>query len=83
MTPEFMRAIAKGAGVKDLARWNRERQSAAVVAEVKKTTAEANRLGFEGTPSFAVEGPTSHGLKTIGFPESAGELEEAIDSAKG
>jgi protein-disulfide isomerase len=81
VTDEFMTAIAKKAGVPDIARWNRERKSRQLVADVKRTTAEAGRLGFEGTPSFAVEGPAVSGLKPLGFPESAGELEEMVESA--
>jgi protein-disulfide isomerase len=82
VTDKFLTAIAKGAGVKDLARWNRERKSKRILAEVKSTTAEAERLGFEGTPSFAVEGPASEGLETLGTVE-AGALEEAIEKAAG
>ena len=77
---EFLTAVAKAAGVADIARWNRERKSSKLVGEVKKTTAEAEDLGFTGTPSFAVEGPSGK-LETLGFPESPGELESAIDSA--
>jgi protein-disulfide isomerase len=80
VTDQFMTEVAKGAGVPDLARWNRERKSKALVAEVESTTAEAQRLGFEGTPSFAVKGP-SGGLETLGTPGSAGAIEAAIDKA--
>lgn len=81
VTDAFMTKIAKGAGVPDLARWNRERKSKAVVDQVKATTSEAERLGFSGTPSFAVQGPASAGMKTLGTPESAGAIEEAISKA--
>jgi protein-disulfide isomerase len=77
---EFLTAVAKAAGVADISRWNRERKSSKLVGEVKKTTGEAEDLGFSGTPSFAVEGPSGK-LETLGFPESPGELESAIDSA--
>jgi protein-disulfide isomerase len=77
---EFLTAVAKAAGVVDIARWNRERRSSKLVGEVKKTTREAEDLGFSGTPSFAVEGRSGK-LETLGFPESPGELESAIDSA--
>jgi protein-disulfide isomerase len=77
---EFLTAVARAAGVADIARWDRERRSSKLVEEVKKTTAEAEDLGFGGTPSFAVEG-SSGKLETLGFPESPGELESAIDSA--
>jgi protein-disulfide isomerase len=82
-TDEFLTAIARAAGVGDIARWNRDRKSARVLAEVAATTAEAQRLGFTGTPSFAVEGPGSAGLETLGTPGSAGGLESAVEEAAG
>lgn len=81
VTDAFMTEIAKGAGVADIPQWNRDRKSAAVLGEVEDQTAEAKKLGFSGTPSFAVEGPGTEGLKTLDFPESAGDLEEAIEAA--
>jgi protein-disulfide isomerase len=80
-TDSFLESIAKGAGVKDLGSWNAARKSERALRQVSKTTAEAERLGFTGTPSFAVEGPSTHGLETLGTPGSAGELEEAIEKA--
>lgn len=81
VTDEFMTAIAEGAGVPDIAQWNKDRKSKAVIAEVEATTAEAQKLGFNGTPSFAVEGPGTEGLEPIGTPESQEALEEAISEA--
>ncbi|HEU4706712.1 MAG TPA: thioredoxin domain-containing protein [Solirubrobacterales bacterium] len=76
----FLRAIAKGAGVPNLARWERERRM--LVPEVEQTTAEAQQLGFTGTPSFALEGPRSREPEPIGTPEDTGALEEAIEAAR-
>lgn len=81
VTDEFLTEIARGAGVPDIAEWNKERKSAAALAEVKRTTEEAERLGFTGTPSFAVEGPGMTKLETIGPPGEASQLEEAIEAA--
>jgi protein-disulfide isomerase len=77
---DFLTAVARAAGVEDIARWNRERTSARLTGEVEATTEEAQQLGFTGTPSFAVEGPDGK-LEPLGTPGSAGELESAIDSA--
>ncbi len=57
VTDEFLTAVAKAAGVKDISRWNSDRRSSSVLSEVRKSTQEAEGLGFTGTPSFAVEGP--------------------------
>ena len=80
-TDEFLTAIAKAAGVPDIASWNAARKSKRVLSEVAATTAEAQRLGFTGTPSFALEGPKTSGVEPIGTPSSAGDLESAISSA--
>jgi protein-disulfide isomerase len=75
----FLEAVAKSAGVKDIDRWNEDRASA--VAEAEETTAEAQQLGLSGTPTFAVKGPKTDGLKVIGTPGSTSALEEAIEGA--
>jgi protein-disulfide isomerase len=82
VTDEFLTSIAKSAGVADIARWNRDRASRVVISQVERSTAEAERLGFSGTPSFAVEGPGTKGLEPLGFLSTAGDLEAAVDGAR-
>jgi protein-disulfide isomerase len=77
---EFLTAVAKAAGVPDIERWNSARKSARLGGEVEVTSEEAQQLGFEGTPSFAVEGPNG-ALEPLGIVGSAGDLEAAIDAA--
>lgn len=81
VTDEFLTAIARGAGVPDIARWNRDRTSSQALQEVADSTGQAESLGFTGTPSFAVEGPGSSGLEPLDSPASVGSLESAISSA--
>jgi len=81
VTDEFLTGIAKSAGVKDIAKWNKDRKSQPVLNEVSKTTTEAPELGFNGTPSFAVSGPGVTGVHPLGSSGSAAELEEAIEEA--
>lgn len=81
VSDEFLTEIARGAGVPDIAKWNRDRKDPETIEEVEATTAEAERLGFTGTPSFAVEGPGTSGKETLGTPGEAGQLEEAIEAA--
>lgn len=78
---EFLTEIARGAGVPDIAKWNEDRKDPKTIAEVERTTKEAQSIGFTGTPSFAVEGPGSNGLESLGTPGSSGALEEAIEGA--
>jgi protein-disulfide isomerase len=75
----FLEAIAKGAGVKNLGRWNSER--AELEPKVEATTAEAQELGFTGTPSFAIKGPKTNGLQRIETVGGTGDLEAAIVAA--
>lgn len=82
VTDEFMTAVAEGAGVKDIERWNASRQSGRTLAKVEAQTAEAGDLGLSGTPSFVVEGPlVDGGQRVLGTAGSAGELEDAIEAA--
>lgn len=75
----FLEAVAKAAGVEDMAKWNEDRKL--MRAEVEETSQEAQQLGFNGTPSFAIEGPGTKGLEAIGTPSSTGAFEEAIEAA--
>lgn len=81
VTNAFLTAIARGAGVPNIAKWNAVRKSKRVLSEVAATTAEAEQLGFTGTPSFAVTGPGVTGVEALGTPGSSGDIESAISSA--
>jgi protein-disulfide isomerase len=81
VTDEFLTEVARGAGVPDVAQWNKDRESAAVLGQVQNETGEAERLGLTGTPSFVITGPSAQGKEVLGTPGSAGALEEAIDAA--
>jgi protein-disulfide isomerase len=81
VTDDFLTAIAEAAGVKDIAQWNEDRDSSKVKNAVRQTNEEAKRLGFTGTPSFAIKGPKTEGLELIGPMQTADELESAIEAA--
>jgi protein-disulfide isomerase len=81
VTDEFLTAVARAVGMPDIVRWNSERQSKAVLAEVEETTNEAQSLGFTGTPSFALEASGTKGPEALGTPSSADALEAAISQA--
>ena len=78
---EFLAAVAKGAGVKDIAKWQKERKGKKFTGEVTATTEQAQNFGFTGTPSFAIKGPNSNGTELLGTPGSPDEIEEAIEKA--
>ncbi len=81
VTDEFLTEVAKGAGVSDITKWNRDRKSRPVLDQVQSESEEAQRLGLSGTPSFVVTGPGAEGKEVLGTPGSAGALEEAIEGA--
>ncbi len=81
ITDEFLTEVARGSGVSDIARWNRDRRSQAVLDRVASTSEEAQQLGLTGTPSFTIAGPSAEGVEVLGTPGSAGQLEEAIEAA--
>jgi protein-disulfide isomerase len=78
---EFLTAVAKSSGVKDIARWNKERQSKKLIDQVGKTTQQAQTFGFSGTPSFAIKGPNTNGIELVGTLSTPEEFEQAIDAA--
>jgi protein-disulfide isomerase len=81
VTDEFLTSVAKGAGVKDLAKWEKERKNKKLQSEVAKTTQQAQAFGFTGTPSFAIEGPSANGVELLGSPGDTKTIEEAIEKA--
>jgi protein-disulfide isomerase len=81
VTEEFIESIGKKSGIPDIAKWNKERKSHKYKKQIEAESKEAAKLGFSGTPSFAIEGPSSKGLEKIGTPETTGQLEEAIEKA--
>lgn len=82
VTDDFLTSVARGAGVSDLKRWNADRRSKAVLAEVSQTTAQAERLALGSTPSFAIEGPATQGLEALPSGASTEALESAVDAAR-
>ena len=82
VTDDFLTEVAKGAGVPDIARWNKERKDqAGALREVQRSSEEAQKLGLTGTPSFVVAGPNSDGMEVLGTPGDAGTIERAIEEA--
>lgn len=78
---EFLTQVAKGAGVPNIDRWNKDRKRTSVLNQVKSETDEAESLGLSGTPSFVITGPNAQGKEVLGTPGSAEGLEEAIEGA--
>jgi protein-disulfide isomerase len=82
VTEAFIESIGKSAGIPDLKQWNQERKSGKYKKQLEAETKEAEKLGFGGTPSFAIEGPSSNGLEVISTPETSGQLQAAIEKVQ-
>ncbi|MDX6653678.1 MAG: hypothetical protein QOH18_379 [Solirubrobacterales bacterium] len=81
VTDEFIEGIAEGAGVPDMAKFNEERKSGKFKKKVEATTEQASKFGFTGTPSFAVEGPSSNGIELLNTPGSTEAIVERLEQA--
>jgi protein-disulfide isomerase len=77
VTNAFLTAVARGAGVKDIARWKRQRRDRRWDQLLAQVSSDAHGLGLGGTPSFVVEGPAGRQVLTApGFDD----IENAIDA---
>jgi protein-disulfide isomerase len=81
VTEEFVESMAKYVGIPNVPKFMQEWKSKKYQKQVEEATKQANKFGFEATPSFAIEGPGSKGLELLGTPESTGLIEEAIEKA--
>lgn len=75
VTDDFLEAVAEGAGVSDIAKFNTDRADPALDQELDAVTTQATDLGINGTPTFVVEGP--NGSKTLVAP-TLDQLQQAI-----
>jgi protein-disulfide isomerase len=79
VTDSFLTSIAKGAGVKDLNKWNRDRSDNSKWDPLlSKNDSDAKSLGFTGTPSILVEGPG--GKKPFTTIPTVSQIEAAVKS---
>jgi protein-disulfide isomerase len=78
VTEDFVESMAKYVGIPDVSKFMDEWKSGKYKEQVESTTGQAEKFGFSGTPSFAIEGPNTNGLELLGTTEN---LEEAIEKA--
>jgi protein-disulfide isomerase len=79
VTDPFLTAIAKGAGVPDIARWNRDRRSKRWDEVLADTSDEVVQFGLIGTPSIVVAGPG--GQQTLSVP-TLEDIQDAIQAVE-
>jgi protein-disulfide isomerase len=77
-TTAFARSVAQALGL-DLARFDNDRASAAANAAIAQVNQEASNLGFQGTPTIRVTGPS--GAETV--DASLAAITAAVQKASG
>jgi protein-disulfide isomerase len=80
VTDEFLEAVAKAAGVPDIAKWSRSRRSDAFDSELAATQSKADKLGISSTPSFRVVGP--NGKVATPSEPTAVAIEDAVQQVR-
>jgi protein-disulfide isomerase len=55
VTDSFMTTLAKAAGVPDIGKWDQSRQSPTWNQQLSQHQSQFRKLGFTGTPSFAIQ----------------------------
>ena len=78
---EFLTAVAKGAGVKDIAKWNKDRKSAKVTDEVENTTARSRRRSASPARRRSRSKARAPTASNSSARRLAEEFEEAIEEA--
>lgn len=78
-TKDFLEAVAKAAGVPDMDKWNDDLDRPAWDAQIDAVTAEAQRLGFNSTPSFQIE--ARNGQTAVSDPTAA-SIEKAVETVQ-
>ena len=82
VTDDFLTAIAKGAGVAQIAKWNADRHSSKWDPVLAGTQTEARQRGLRGTPSFLVKGRRrTETYRGVTVP-SLSEIEAAIEAVR-
>jgi protein-disulfide isomerase len=82
VTDDYLTSIARGAGVPDIAKWNRDRDSSKWDSVLSRTQSEAQALGFTGTPSILVEGPGGRKPFPGATVPTLGQIESGIKSVE-
>ena len=78
VTDAFLEAVARAAGVPDIAKWNNDRQSSRWDSQIKANESDAQGFGFTGTPSIVVQGPG--GQRPFNTVPTLDQIESAIQS---
>lgn len=81
VTEDFVESMAKYVGIPNVSKFMQEWKSKKYKKQVESTTGQAEKFGFQATPSFAVEGPHSNGLELLGTPQTTEAIEEGIEKA--
>jgi protein-disulfide isomerase len=81
VTDEFLTDIAEKAGIKDIDKWNVDREKAALEQDLLDVDQEATENGFTGTPSFAIKDAKGN-LTPITDTQTSQAIIDAINKAQ-
>lgn len=77
---EFLEAVAEAAGVKNLDKWNADRENS--TTWVQENTEEGHNVGLKRAPGVTIRGPRlNEELESLGVSPSAKAIEKAIEGA--
>lgn len=78
---EFLEAVAEAAGVKDLDKWNADRENS--TTWVQENTEEGHNVGLKSAPGVTIRGPQlNEELESLGVSPSAKAIGKAIEGAR-
>ncbi len=80
VTDDFLTQIAKGAGVRDIAKWDSDRKGGRFDSQLASISHQANAMGFTGTPTVYVQGPG--GKKVLSGVPTASAVKAAIKAVQ-
>ena len=80
VTDSFVKAVAEAAEVGDIDKWSSDLDRPAWDAELNAVTSEAQRFGFDSTPSFQIEGPG--GKTAVPDDNTASAIAKAVESVQ-
>jgi protein-disulfide isomerase len=77
---DFLEAVAEAAGVKDLDKWNTDRENS--TTWVQENTEEGHTVGLKRAPGVTIRGPElNEELESLGVSPSTKAIEDAIEGA--
>lgn len=80
---DFLEAVAEAAGVKDLDKWNDDREDPGTTTYVAENTEEGHNNEFKRAPGVTIRGPAiNEEIENLGMSPSVKTIEDGIEGAR-